>query len=227
MDIASAPPTEAVIFDMDGVLVDSEPFWRRAEIAGFATVGLHLTEDDCRRTMGRRIDEVVAYWYGQRPWGEADDGDLAALTTHILDGVAALVAAEAEPLEGVVEAVALAEGLGLAVGLASSSPRQLIEVTLDRLGLTAAFPVVASAEDEVRGKPDPAVYLTAARLLGVAPAACVAIEDSANGVRSARAAGMRAIAVPEPGAPVTGPDLAEADHRLKGLAALEAEHLLG
>ncbi len=223
--VAVPPAVEAVIFDMDGVLLDSEPLWRRAEIAAFAAVGVTLTEDDCRRTMGMRIDEVVAHWHRERPW---PDPDLDAVTAAVLAGVAELVAAEGTPLPGVVEAVALVEALGLARAVASSSPRHLIEVTLDRLGLTGAFPIVHSAEDEAAGKPDPAVYLTTAASLGVAPGACVAIEDSLNGLRSALAAGMAAIAVPETRPPADAdPDWAAATVVLDSLRDLRPEHLLG
>lgn len=223
--VAPAPSIEAVIFDMDGVLLDSEPLWRRAEIAAFAAVGVTLTEDDCRRTMGRRIDEVVAHWHRERPW---PDPDLDAVTDAVLDGVAALVAAEGVPLPGVAEAVALAEELGLARAVASSSPRHLIEVTLDRLDLADAFPVVHSAEDEAAGKPDPAVYLSTAATLGVAPAACVAIEDSLNGLRSARAAGMAVVAVPEAPLPADAdPSWGEAVVILDSLAGLRPHHLVG
>ncbi len=101
-------------------------------------------------------------------------------------------------MAGVEESIAMAKAEGLALGLATSSAPPLIEAVLARLGLGDAFAVIHSAIDEDFGKPHPAVFLTTARLLGVEPAECVAIEDSVAGVRSARAAGMRVIAVPPP-----------------------------
>lgn len=210
----------AVIFDMDGVLIDSEPLWRRAEIRCFGEVGLALTEDDCRQTMGRRIDEVVGHWYERRPWPDPHHG---ALVERIVDAVVALVEAEGEPMAGVHGAVDLVAGLGLPLAVASSSPRRLIDATLRRLGIADAFAVVHSAEDESLGKPHPGVYLTTAARLGVPAAGCVAIEDSVNGLRSAQAAGMRCLVVPE----APDPCFATADAELSSLAALTPGLLLG
>ena len=186
----------AVIFDMDGVLIDSEPRWRRAEIEVLATVGVHLTEADCLRTTGLRIDEVVAYWQRERPWSEPAPTP-ATLVARIVDRVIALVEAEGELLPGAAGAVDFFAARGLALGLASSSPRRLIEAVLDRCGLRGRFSAVCSAEGLPCGKPDPAVYLLAADRLGHAPRCCVAIEDSVLGVLAAKAAGMGCIAVPE------------------------------
>jgi sugar-phosphatase len=186
---------QAIIFDMDGVLIDSEPLWRRAEREVFAEQGLILSDDDCKRTMGLRTDELVAYWYRQHRW-LARTQSVVAETINSRD--AELVAAHGAPLPGAVDAVRAASGSGLPVGLASSSSLDLIELVVHALGLEGCFSVLCSAEDEERGKPDPAVYLTTARRLGVPPAGCVAIEDSARGVTAALAAGMRVIAVPPP-----------------------------
>ena len=102
-------------------------------------------------------------------------------------------------MPGVARAVALVAERGLRAALVSSSPRRMIEAVVERLGLGGDFELVHSAEDEEYGKPHPAVYLTAASLLGVRPAACLALEDSLPGVIAAKAARMRCVAVPEPG----------------------------
>jgi mannitol-1-/sugar-/sorbitol-6-/2-deoxyglucose-6-phosphatase len=102
------------------------------------------------------------------------------------------------PKPGVDEVLALARSAGLRLGLASSSPYRVIHAVLDALGLASAFEVIHSAEEEARGKPDPAVYLTTARKLGIEPERCIAVEDSPNGLLSAKAAGMKCIVVPEP-----------------------------
>lgn len=185
----------AVVFDMDGVLLDSEPLWQRAEIEVFGSVGLHLDDAACRRTMGMRIDEVVAFWFARAPWRGPSP---AAVTDALLSRVCRLITDEAEPLPGVDTVLAELARREVPVGLATSSPGRVIEAVFDRLGLHGRFAAVCSAEHEAYGKPHPAVYLQAAAELGVAPTSCVAIEDSVNGVISAKAARMGCIAVPAP-----------------------------
>jgi len=184
-----------ILFDMDGVLIDSEPFWRKAEIEIFARVGLHLSEEDCHQTTGLRIDEVVDFRFRQKPWQEPDCAEVAR---QIVERVIELVSHHGSPLPGAREALEAARQTSLPVGLASSSCHRLIRATLERLQFQEYFQVVQSAEEEEWGKPHPAVYLQAARNLGVEPARCLAIEDSFNGVLAARAARMRVIAIPEP-----------------------------
>jgi len=186
---------EALIFDMDGVLIDSEPLWRRAEIEVFAEVGLALSESDCLRTQGLRIDEAVAFWFERAPWSGRPCEEVArAISTR----VAELIREDSEPLPGVHASIEAARSHSLRLGLASSSSGFLIETVLDHFGLAGEFEVVHSAEHEAQGKPDPAVYLSTADRLGVDPRGCIAIEDSVNGVRSAIAAGMRCVAIPAP-----------------------------
>lgn len=183
----------AVIFDMDGLLIDSEPLWRRAEIEVFTGVGVPLTQADCLRTTGLRIDAVVAFWQRERPWVGATPGEVAE---RIVTRVIELVRAEGELLPGAREALDFFAARGLPLGLASSSPRRLIDAVLACLGLAERFDAVCSAEGEARGKPDPAVYLHTAARLGHAPRRCLALEDSLPGVLAAVAAGMGCIAVP-------------------------------
>lgn len=185
---------EAVIFDMDGVLIDSEPLWRQAEIELFAELGVHVTEEEARQTMGFRIDETVAYWHARRPW---PDADLPALATRIVDRVVELVAEKGEPLPGVEHAVAVCRERGLRLAVASSSWTGLVTAVLRRLGVDDAFDVVRSAADEPYGKPHPGVFLTTAALLDVDPRRCLVIEDSVNGMVAAVAARMRCVVIPE------------------------------
>ena len=187
---------EAVIFDMDGVLVDSEPIWQDVETDLLGALGVPLTRELCKQTMGFRVNEAVAYWYERHPWPGPTVDEVAE---QLMTGVVAAIGARGEPMAGVDEAVAFLQDAGLRLAIASSSYYRVIDAVLERLGLSAAFEVVHSAEDEANGKPHPDVYLTAAAKLGVAPAACVAIEDSPNGVVSAKAAGMVCVAVPDPG----------------------------
>ncbi len=184
----------AAIFDMDGLLIDSEPLWRIGEIAVFAGVGLELDEAMCRQTMGMRIDEAVDYWYGRHPW---QGKSRAQVGREIIEAVGTAVAESGEPMPGVREVLALFRDAGWRIGLASSSPPALIRAVVGRLDIEDYFAVLCSAADEEFGKPHPGVYLSAARALGVAPGACLAFEDSVAGVESARAAGMTVVAVPE------------------------------
>ena len=208
----------AVIFDMDGVIVDTEPLWREAEREVFAGVGLELSDGDCERTMGMRTDEVVAFWFDRSPWpGPHPDELEARITARMLE----LISGRAGAMPGLDHALTTARTAGLHLGLASSSCPELIDAVLARLGLETTFAVVCSATAEPLGKPHPAVFLTTARRLAVKPAGCVVIEDSLAGVQAALAAGMRVIAVPPPHL-FDEPGYHGADLRLRSLEDLTA-----
>ncbi len=183
----------AVIFDMDGVLIDSEPFWRQAEKEVFARLGLQLSDAMCEQTMGFRIDEVVALWYRQHPWPGTSQERVAL---EIVERVQQLVEAGGTALPGVQKVLQLLNDHGLPLGLASSSHKSLIEAVLRRLAIADHFSATCSGQEVAHGKPDPAIFLVTAERLGVPPGACVAVEDSVAGVQAARNAGMRVIAVP-------------------------------
>ena len=197
---------DAALFDMDGLLVDSEPLWRAAEIDVFGRHGLALTDEQCRGTKGMVVGEVAQYWFDRAPWPGAAPQEVAA---EVLDAVGALIDERASPMPGALAALAACRRRGLRLGLASSSPRRLMDRVVARLGLAGTFDVLCSAEHEPRGKPDPGVFLTAARALGVPPARCVVFEDAPAGVVAAKAAGMACVAVTEePGDPaVAGADI--------------------
>ncbi|HLV52489.1 MAG TPA: hexitol phosphatase HxpB [Cryomorphaceae bacterium] len=209
---------KAVIFDMDGLLIDSEPLWRKAEIAGFAEVGLRLTDDDCRETMGFRLDEVVDLWYLRQPWNGPSKRDVE---NDILHRVVDLIRRDGEPLPGVHEAVALCVARGRKIAVASSSPLMLIRTVVEKLGLTEVFDALCSTENEPYGKPHPAVFLLAARTLDVDPVNCTVLEDSIHGMVAGLAAKMRVIVVPEPGLR-KHPAWGAADQVLGSLTELEA-----
>jgi mannitol-1-/sugar-/sorbitol-6-/2-deoxyglucose-6-phosphatase len=194
--MSSPRAIEAVVFDMDGVLVDSEPIWRAVEGEIFAGVGIEVTDRDLLETMGLRVGDVVERWHRRSPWDEPSREEVAR---SIVDGVAEAIRREGAFNRESIRAIDYVDGLGLRLALASSSPMRLIRSVLSLGGLVDRFEVVLSAEDEDRGKPDPAVYLSAARELGVLPERCLAVEDSINGVRSAKEAGMVCVAVPVSG----------------------------
>lgn len=183
----------AAIFDMDGLLIDSEPLWKRAEQEVFAGLGIRLTDDDCEQTLGLRTDMVVAHWHERFPRPAPSPESVA----EAIDArVVRLVARYGQAMPGALQALESVHRAGLVIGMATSSPVSLIETVVRRLDIGRFITDACSAMDEAHGKPDPAVYLTTAARLGVPPRECVAIEDTVVGVRAASAAGMRVIAVP-------------------------------
>ncbi len=184
---------QAVIFDMDGVIIDSEPLWQAAEKTVFQTIGLHLTTAMCYETMGLRTDRVIRYWYDRHPWrGKSID----QVGQELLTEVEGLMRSQGEAMPGLYEILTVIRGSELRCAIASSSPRQLIETVVERLALGEFFEAIYSGYEVPHGKPDPAVYLAAATGLGILPKHCVAIEDSGAGVQAAKAAGMKVIAIP-------------------------------
>ena len=185
---------EAAVFDMDGLLIDSEPMWRQVEMDIFGRLGVPLTTEMCLETRGMVLDQVTAHWYGLYRWEGPTPDDVAA---QIIEAMASLLVTRLVLKPGAVEAVAACRDRGLALAVASSSPRRLIESVVEAMALGPWFSVLHSAQEEGAGKPDPAVFLTTARLLGVDPARCVVFEDSPAGVEAAHRAGMVCVAVPE------------------------------
>ena len=184
---------KAVVFDMDGVLIDSEPVWERVRRKFVADNGGRWPQDAQDRMMGMSTAEWSAYL--------SEDFGLRLSAPRVADLVIAAMAAEYQVhlplLPGAVDAVReLSARYPLAV--ASSAPRSLIEAVLDASGLRPAFAAAVSSEEVARGKPAPDVYLEATARLGVPASACAAVEDSSNGLRSAAAAGLAVIAVPRP-----------------------------
>jgi HAD superfamily hydrolase (TIGR01509 family) len=185
----------AVIFDMDGLLIDSEPLWRLAEVEVFNAIGVPLSDELALTTMGLRTDEVVEHWYARHPWQGCS---LKEVEARIDSRVVELVRQRAGPLPGVREVIAYFKARGLPLAIASSSSSEIIAAVVHHFDLSSAFDVLQSAEHEPYGKPHPGVYIAAAHALGVSPTDCLAFEDSANGLLAAKAARMRCIAVPEP-----------------------------
>lgn len=204
---------EAVIFDLDGLLIDSEPLWQEAEILIFKQVNLVLTSELCRQTQGLRIDEVVDYWYRQYPWTNLSKLEVEEL---IVNKVIELIHLKGQPLPGVAQAIAFVKNQNVKIALASSSTSQIIQAALQKLNLTEVFVEIYSAESEMLGKPHPGVYLTTAQKLNVPPQSCLALEDSLNGVLAAKAAHMKCVAIPE-AIQQKNPQFAIADLILKSL----------
>jgi mannitol-1-/sugar-/sorbitol-6-/2-deoxyglucose-6-phosphatase len=209
-----------VVFDMDGLLIDSEPLWKIAEREVFASVGVEVTAEMAEATMALRTDEVTEYWYRHRPWSGPS---LKDVENAVIERVAVLIEQRGRPKDGVHYIVDLFERLGYRIGLASNSPDVLIDIVVRKLALGERLHALCSSVHEVSGKPSPFVYLTAAAKLGVAPQRCLAFEDTVTGVTAAKAAAMTAIAVPA-AEQLDDPGFAIADLTLDSLTAFTAEH---
>ena len=210
----------AVIFDMDGVLVDSEAAWNEARREFTLQNGGSWRDDAQRKMMGMSSTEWSAYLH--------DELGVAMPPQEISDAVVARLSALYEErlplLPGAVEAVHRLAGTW-PLGLASSANRPIIDLVLSRAGLSDAFAATISSEEVPRGKPAPDVYLEAARRLDVQPADCAAVEDSSNGLRSAAAAEMRVIALPNRDFPPAEDALALAADVLDSLDDLTPERI--
>lgn len=183
---------EATLFDMDGLLIDSEILWHKAEVEIFGSLGVPLYESSSRSTKGVFVNEVVEYWFARYPWNEPSNDEVVEL---LLERVGSLIESEGRLLPGAIRALDLTSARG-PIALASSTPLALINRCLDRFELSGRFASIHSAEFEPYGKPHPGVFLTAASSLGVAPSHCLVFEDSTAGVIAARAASMSVVAVP-------------------------------
>ena len=182
------------IFDMDGVIIDSEPFWRQTQIKILATYNVTITENDCiQYSMGRRIDDVASTWC-----------QLYQLTIEpkeleqkIIAGVVDLITTKGEAKEGLYELLNFLTEHNFKIALATSSSLPIINAVFNRLSIANYFNAVCSADTVTHGKPHPAIYLKAAEELNVSPANCYVLEDSVTGLIAAKAASMYTIVIPE------------------------------
>jgi HAD superfamily hydrolase (TIGR01509 family) len=184
---------KAVIFDMDGVLIESEHLWRKAMIKGFEESGMILSEDDCRKTMGLRIGEVIDLWIRHFKVQIS----AKQLENRIIQLLLDLIEREGKFIAGIPEIIALCKEKKIKLGLATSSSEELMNAVLKKLGLSASLDATVSAEHMKYGKPHPEVFLVCAEKLKVAATDCLVIEDSLNGVIAGKAAQMTVVAVPD------------------------------
>jgi HAD superfamily hydrolase (TIGR01509 family) len=210
---------EAVVFDLDGVIVDSEQVWDEVREAYVHEKGGTYTDESAREMMGMSSPEWSRYLAEALHVPGTPEEINAAIVERMLARYG-----EAPPLiPGAVEAVRRI-GSSVPLAIASSSNRELIDVVLRVSGLEHDFAATVSSEEVPRGKPSPDVYLEAARRLGADAARCGAVEDSHNGIRSAKAAGMRVVAVPNPHYPPDDEALALADVVVPSIGELQVEH---
>ncbi len=209
---------DAVVFDLDGIIIDSEHVWDDARQALAGERGGRWHDQASRDMMGMSSVEWSRYMHDVIGLEETPE----EINAEVVRRLEAIYREQVPLIPGAVEAVeALAARWPL--GLASSSNRELIDFVLEVSGLDRLFRATVSSEEVPRGKPAPDVYLEAARRLRASPERCVGIEDSENGILSAKAAGMRVIAIPNPQYPPAEHALAEADVVLDSIAALTAE----
>jgi len=207
-----------LLFDMDGLLVDSEPYWKIAEKEVFGSLGLNLSDELLRQVMGFRLNEVVQHWYHYQAW---PNPNFQKTENDILDCMDAYMRKDAHALPGVIESLNYVKEKKYTCALASSSSMRLIEAVIASLNIRNYFDLLYSAESEPFGKPHPGIFLTAAKILGSDPKHCLVIEDSLNGVIAAKAARMTCVAVPET-EKLNDPRFSIADHRLSSMKEFPA-----
>jgi HAD superfamily hydrolase (TIGR01509 family) len=214
--------TEAVVFDLDGVIVDSEHVWDEARMELAAERGGRWHERASREMMGMSSPEWTRYMHDVIGLSEPPE----EINMEVVRRLDEIYRRELPLIDGAAAAV---ERLAARwpLGLASSSNRELIDLVLELSGLAKHFRATVSSEEVPRGKPAPDVYLAAARRLGVPPASSAAVEDSENGIRSAKAAGMRVLAIPNPQYPPAEEVLTLADDVLGSIGELTLERVVG
>ncbi len=217
----TSKPIQAVIFDMDGVLSDSEPIYQDSLNQVLSEHGYALTDEDNAQILGTTV-EYSWRWIIDRFGLEGSLEDwVARYDSIIVDNLRRRV--EASP--GVYELLDGVKARGLKLGLASSSQGNWVEALLTTLGVQDKFETIVSGEMVTNGKPDPEIFLTAARRLGVDPARCLVIEDSPHGISAGKSAGMKVVAVVTP--LTRDLDLSEADIRIDSLLAFDYSLLDG
>lgn len=185
---------KAVIFDMDGVIIDSEPLWRQAMIRSFSEIGIPFSDDHCRITTGLRFKEVAEFWFKEH--------NIVHITVEefdnlVIERLCELIQMEGKTMSGVVEALHFFKEKGFKIGIGTSSNTKLMNTVVDVLNIRHYFDALCSAEHMDYGKPHPQVYLTCSSELNVHPMNCLVIEDSVNGIVAGKAAQMRVLAIPE------------------------------
>jgi HAD superfamily hydrolase (TIGR01509 family) len=221
------PPTPertgpaAVVFDLDGVLLESEHLWEEFWTRYAARFSVTWTPEDTGHVQGMSAPEWSAYLADRVGVGNAATAERAVVD----DMIGALHAGRMEPYDGAV-AMVREVASRVPVGLATSATRRVVDAVLERHHLTDSFAATVSSAEVERGKPSPAVYLEAARRLGVEGRDCVGVEDSSNGMRAAHAAGMTVVAIPNPTYPPTPDALALATRVVDGVAAAHRDILV-
>lgn len=184
----------AIIFDFDGIIVDSEPLWVETERQVFKSVGIELTPQMCRHTTGLNTQDTIQYWFNIYKWTGKSTFQVYKEMMETMQG---LILERADLKEGFLDVLQFFVDKKIPVSVASASPLKLITTALKKFHLFEFFKIITSAENEELGKPHPALYLNAARKLGINPVDCLAFEDSFHGAIAAKAARMKLVTVPD------------------------------
>lgn len=184
-----------VLFDMDGVLIDSEHFWQQAEKEVFTSVGAIWNEKIAQQTTGQTTRAVTELWYKMFPW---EGKSIEEVEQAVIDRVDSLIREKGQIKAGVLDTLNYLSDNNFKIGLATNSPDSLIHTVLERLEIKKYFQTIVSALHVKEGKPAPDVYLTAAKNLGSNPENCLVVEDSFTGATAGKRAGMTVVSVPDP-----------------------------
>lgn len=182
---------KAVIFDMDGVIIDSEPFWKNAEFEVFSSLGVVLDKEFTDLTQTMTTIEVTKFWYEKFPWKSKS---LEEVEDMVISRVMELIEQGRAERNGIELFIKQLKSNGFKIGLATNSPYKIIPVVLEKAGIADYFDSIFSAEFVEFGKPDPAIYLMTSKELGIDPENCIVIEDSYSGMLAAKKAGMKVVA---------------------------------
>lgn len=185
---------KAVIFDMDGVIIDSEPLWRRAMIQSFVEIGIPFTDEHCRLTTGLRFKEVADFWFKKH---NINHISIIEFDELVINRLCDLIIEEGKPMKGVNEALYFFKENGFKIGIGTSSNTKLMNTVVDVLSIRHYFDALSSAEFLEHGKPHPHVFLNCAQALSMKSNECLVIEDSVNGIIAGKAAQMKVVAIPE------------------------------
>ena len=185
---------KAVIFDMDGVIIDSEPLWRRAMIQSFIEIGIPFSDEHCRLTTGLRFKEVAEFWFTKHHISTITVADFDEL---VIKRLCDLIVLEGKAMTGVNEILPHLKENGFKIAIGTSSNTKLMNKVIEILSIGHYFDSLTSAEFLEYGKPHPHVFLNCAKSLAIHPSDCLVIEDSINGVIAAKAAQMKVVAIPE------------------------------
>lgn len=206
-----------VLFDMDGLLLDTEPLWGQSMMQVAERNKINITRGKFKDTTGLRIYEVCDHWAIQYPWVGKSSHEVAE---EILDDIISLSKEKGSVMAGVHNLLDLLSAEGYKIGLASSSPLRMIEALTAHFGIRDRFHEIVSADAVALGKPHPAVFLHCASLLGALPHQCLVLEDSVNGVIAGKAARMKVMAVPD-AMHFDDPRFTIADQKLASLELLD------
>ena len=185
---------DAVIFDMDGLLIDSEPFWKEAEHQVFTKKGVRVSPELAILTAQMTTRQVTEFWYKEFPWSGST---LEDVENEVIDKVIALVTEKGQALAGVTETIKMLKANGIKIGLATNSPARVMHSILAKLKIDQDFDAISSSDEVIKGKPCPEIYQLTLSKLGVLAENVIAFEDSVGGLTASVAAGIKTIAVPE------------------------------